>query len=428
MHTRKIALLGFGTVGQGLWQLLHTNRAAIQRSVGAAVEVARILVRDFGKARAVTAPTDLFTTDFADILATPDVAVVVEMMGGIEPANSYIRQALQSGKHVVTANKALMASHGAELVALATKAGVSLRYEAAVCAAIPIVNVLQSSLAAERITSLAGILNGTSNYILSQMSDQGVSYTEALRQAQQLGYAEADPSFDVLGLDARHKLCILTRLAYGVNVPPDAIYCVGITDIKPEDVHYANDQGLCIKLLAVARRVDEQLELRVTPALIPADHALAKVGDVGNAIMVQGEAVGELLFTGPGAGGLPTGSAVLSDVVAVLSQAEQPMNKGSVVETTAAPSDLIDEGNQPADWYLRLQWSSPATLSDQLLVALQQQGIAGLEPTVTSADGQGLLQMRIANVTRVQLEQALAAVAASLEIPVHYQLIRIADL
>ncbi|HHW99077.1 MAG TPA: homoserine dehydrogenase, partial [Firmicutes bacterium] len=161
MHTRKIALLGFGTVGQGLWQLLHTNRAAIQRSVGAAVEVARILVRDFGKARAVTAPTDLFTTDFADILATPDVAVVVEMMGGIEPANSYIRQALQSGKHVVTASKALMASHGAELVALATKAGVSLRYEAAVCAAIPIVNVLQSSLAAERITSLAGILNGT---------------------------------------------------------------------------------------------------------------------------------------------------------------------------------------------------------------------------------------------------------------------------
>lgn len=428
MRTIKIALLGFGTVGQGLWRLLHTNKAEIQRSVGAAVEVAGILMRDLGKARAADAPTDLSTVDFADILATPDVELVVEMMGGIEPANSYIRRALQSGKHVVTANKALMAKHGAELVELAATAGVCLRYEASVCGGIPIINVLQSSLVAERITSLAGILNGTSNFILTQMSDQRDSYTEALRKAQQLGYAEADPSFDVQGVDAQHKLRILTRLAYGVDVPTDAIHCVGITGITPEDVQYADEQGLRIKLLAVARREGEQLELRVTPALVPADNILAKVSDAGNAVVIRGEAVGELLFTGQGAGGLPTGSAVLADVVGVLRQAGRQMTGEKKQEKPAAPLAFVDVRELPVGWCLRMQWSGPVGLADELLLALRQQGLVGVEPLVTSADGQSRLQMRIHRATEVQLKRAVATAAASLKVELHHQQIRIEPL
>lgn len=427
MQTRKIALLGFGTVGQGLWQLLHTNKAEIRRRLGAAIEVTRILVRDLKKARAVSVPADLFTTDFAEILATPDVEVVVEVMGGIEPAHSYIRQALQSGKHVVTANKALMARNGSELEALAARVGVSLRYEAAVCAAIPIVNVLQTSLAAERISSIVGILNGTSNFILSQMAEQGVSYTEALKQAQQLGYAEADPTLDVQGLDTQHKLRILTRLAYGVDLSAEDVPCVGITHISPADMAFAKQHGLCIKLLAVARKVEEQLELWVAPALVPADHSLGQTSGAGNAILVQGEGVGELLFTGLGAGGLPTGSAVLSDIVAVLHQSTQGESSGATQDKPASPYQLLDMGSHAARWYVRVQWTGPEQIADKLLMSLQQQGVVGEEPVITSTDGQGRLQMCVGKATRRQLEDAMASTVASLKRDLHYQLIRIVD-
>lgn len=278
----RIGLLGLGSVGSGVWKLLKDRHGDFQKNTGIELEIAKIVVRNPKKLRSVEIPEALLTTDFSEILNDPEIGLVVEMIGGIEPARDYALKALAHGKHVVTANKELIAKYGSELHRQAESAGVFLRYEASVCGGIPIISALNESLSAEKINGISGIINGTSNYILSRMSLGGMSYEEALEEAQAKGYAEADPAADVEGYDALHKLRILSKLAYGADIPERAVLREGITGITQADIEYSDAHGYRIKLLAVSRRVKGGLELRVTPALIPATHKLASVENCFN--------------------------------------------------------------------------------------------------------------------------------------------------
>ncbi len=378
MERIKIALLGLGSVGSGVWSILREGRQELESNTGVELEIAGVLVQNPDKSRSARVPEALLTTDFEEIIGNSEIAVVVELIGGIEPAREYVLRALKNGKHVVTANKALIALHGAELQRQADAAGVFLRYEASVCGGIPIVSALNEGLSAEKITGITGIINGTTNYILSRMSLGGLTYEEALEEAQAKGYAEADPTADVEGFDALHKLRILTRLAYGADIPEKAVQREGITGITPADIEYAESQGYRIKLLAVSRRVKGQLELRVTPAMIPASHGLAKVEDSFNAVALQGEAAGELTFTGRGAGDMPTGSAVVADIAWILRshcrgrKPEAPAKRhrpelGAVTESTPTP------------WYLRMDLNTPRGQAHRVLRLMTESGVKVME-------------------------------------------------
>ena len=315
----RVGVLGCGNVGAALLILINEQHAAVARRTGLALEVGAVAVRDPGRDRNVPVDPGLFTDDPASVVANPEIDVVVEVMGGIDPAHRLVVEALEGGKPVVTANKELLASHGSELYALAEGAGVDLLFEAAVAGAIPIMRLLRESLAGEPITRVMGIVNGTTNFILSRMAEEAMPYGEALAEAQRLGYAEADPTADVEGIDAAAKAAIIASLAFGVRVTADDVYREGISSITSEDIEFAGRLGHCIKLLAIAERRDAgdgpNIGVRVHPAMVPLDHPLASVRDSFNAVFVEGEAVGELMFYGRGAGGRPTASAVLGDLV-----------------------------------------------------------------------------------------------------------------
>jgi len=315
----RVGVLGCGNVGAALLILINEQRAAVARRTGLALEVGAVAVRDPGRDRNVPVDPGLFTDDPASVVANPEIDVVVEVMGGIDPAHRLVVEALEGGKPVVTANKELLASHGSELYALAESAGVDLLFEAAVAGAIPIMRLLRESLAGEPITRVMGIVNGTTNFILSRMAEEAMPYGEALAEAQRLGYAEADPTADVEGGDAAAKAAIMASLAFGVRVTADDVYREGISSITSEDIEFADRLDYCIKLLAIAERRDAgdgpNIGVRVHPAMVPLDHPLASVRDSFNAVFVEGEAVGELMFYGRGAGGRPTASAVLGDLV-----------------------------------------------------------------------------------------------------------------
>ena len=311
-----IGLLGLGTVGRGVYRVLENNREHISSRLGAPLEVTKVLVRDVGKDRGVAVPPELLTTDPAAVIENPAVEIVVEVMGGIEPARRYVLEALSRGKSVVTANKDLLAVHGRELFAAAAQGGADLFFEASVAGGIPIIKVLKESLAGNRIHEVIGIVNGTTNYILSKMSSEGSAFDAVLREAQTKGYAEADPASDIEGFDAARKIAILASLAFNSRVTLDDVYVEGIARIKPEDIRYARELGYVVKLLGIARETAEGVEVRVHPALVPAAHPLAAVSDVFNAVFVRGDAVGEAMFYGRGAGELPTASAVVGDVIA----------------------------------------------------------------------------------------------------------------
>lgn len=317
MKTVHIGLLGFGVVGQGVWQLLQANQEEISHQTGTQVSVKKILVRDPEKNRVLPASDSRLTTSWETILQDSDIQIVVELMGGIEPARKYITEALEAGKHVVTANKALLAQHGTELTRLATDRGVQLRYEASVAGGIPVLQAIRESLCANRLTSIMGIVNGTTNYILSKMTREKTTFEEALAEAQNKGYAEADPTADVEGFDAAHKLTILASLGFQTTVDFSQVYREGINRITPLDIEYADELGYVIKLLAIARDLEGKIELRVHPTMIAAAHPLASVQDAYNAVYIQGNAVGDLMFYGRGAGDLPTASAVMGDVLNV---------------------------------------------------------------------------------------------------------------
>lgn len=316
MNSIGIGLLGFGTVGRGVYRVLQKNRELIAARLGIPLDVVRILVRDAGKERGVPVPPEMLTTDPAAVLEDPRVSIVVEVMGGIEPARRYVLEALSRGKSVVTANKDMMAICGQELFARAAATSADLFFEASVAGGIPVIKILKEALAGNRILEVIGIINGTTNYILSKMSDEGAGFDTVLREAQERGYAEADPTSDIEGFDAARKIAILASIAFNTRVTLDDVYVEGITKIKPEDIRYARELGYVIKLLGIAREAPDGIEVRVHPALVRCGHPLAAVSDVFNAVFVRGDAVGETMFYGRGAGELPTASAVVGDIVA----------------------------------------------------------------------------------------------------------------
>ncbi len=313
----RIAFLGFGTVGTGAFRMLADNKASIERKVGAPIEVVRIGIQNAEKPR--IAPRELFTTDLMSIVDDPTIQVIIEVIGGLDPAGPLLERAIQQGKHIVTANKELIAKSGAGLMRLSANKGLDLHFEAAVGGGIPLIQPLKHQLAGNDVLKLMGIVNGTTNYILSKMSDEGLSLESALAEAQQLGYAEDNPTADVDGFDAQYKLAILTGIAFGKETPVDAVYREGIRRVTAEDIQFANLLGYRIKLLGIAETLGGtgQIMARVHPTLLPKRHPLANVHDVYNAVWVKGDFVGDVIFSGRGAGSDPTGSAVVGDLIDV---------------------------------------------------------------------------------------------------------------
>ena len=317
MKPIRIGLLGLGTVGRGTYEVLQRNQHEIARRAGRGIEVAAITVRDVDKARAIVGSKVPVSSNFNDVIRNPDIDIVVELIGGYEPAFALALEAITRGKHVVTANKALLARHGNQLFDAARSHGVMIAFEAAVAGGIPIIKALRDGLTANRIEWIAGIINGTSNFILSEMRSRGVAFGTALQEAQRLGYAEADPTFDVEGIDAAHKLAILSSIAFGVPINIDAAYTEGITHLAKEDIKYAEQLGYRIKLLGITKRTAAGIELRVHPTLVPLQRLIANVEGAMNAILIKGDAVGTTLYYGQGAGAEPTASAVIADLVDV---------------------------------------------------------------------------------------------------------------
>jgi len=317
MKSLKIGMLGCGVVGLQIARLLISNRSDLSSRAGADLELVKIAVRD-SKVKREGVPSNLFTSDSKSVVTDPTIDLIIEVIGGIEPAKELILSAISNGKSVITANKALLAKHGAELYAAADKANVDLYYEAAVAGAIPILRPLRESLVGDHVLKVMGIVNGTTNYILTKMDENGAAFSDALNQAQQLGFAEADPSSDIEGVDAAAKAAILASLAFHSRVTDADVYREGITKITATDVKVAKNMDMVIKLLAIAElTTDEKISVRVHPALITRDHPLASVRDSFNAVFVEAKSAGQMMFYGRGAGGEPTASAVLGDLVAV---------------------------------------------------------------------------------------------------------------
>ena len=359
MTPLNIGLVGLGTVGRGVADILGNGAVDIERRAGRALRIRAAVVRDADRARRWCADNGhLFDilTDAQALLDDPSIDVVCELAGGEQPALDWTRQALEGGKHIVTANKAMIANHGEQLFALARQHGVSLRFEAAIAGGIPIVKALAEGLAGNRIEWLAGIINGTGNFILSEMAGHGREFADVLAEAQALGYAEADPTFDVEGIDAAHKLAILASIAFGTPLEFDGVVTEGISGIERADVAFAAELGYRIKHLGVARRRPDGLELRVHPTLIPAGRLLASVDGVMNAIVVHGDAVGSTLYYGAGAGSGPTGSAVVADLIDIARSAERmPLSPISAPAPGNEPLGALASHDFRSPFYLRLE-------------------------------------------------------------------------
>ncbi len=340
-RTIKAGLIGFGTVGTGVAKLLLSGEKPFLRGRDFDLELVKIADLDITRDRGVTVPAGMLTTDANEILDDPNIDIVIELMGGYEPARTFTLKALRSGKSVVTANKALVARHGSELFTAALESGASYLFEASVGGGIPIIRGIVNGLNANTIQSIYGILNGTTNYILTGMARDGADYSEVLKRAQEMGFAEADPTSDVSGADTLNKMVILARLAFGADVPPSEIYCEGIENVRIQDIEYAYDLGYIVKLLAIARRhEDGRVELRVHPTFISTDSIMAYVEDEFNAVEIYGDAVGREVFYGKGAGMMPTASAVVSDSLDVAERL-----------VTGAPSNvkrILADGEGPA--------------------------------------------------------------------------------
>lgn len=342
----KIAILGYGTIGSGVVEVLNTNSESIAKRAGDEIEVKYILdLRDF--------PGDPMESkvihDYDVIVNDPEVQVVVEAMGGVEPAYTFVKRALLAGKNVTTSNKALVAKHGAELIAIAREQGINFLFEASVGGGIPIIRPLNSSLTADEIEEITGILNGTTNYILSKMTFEGLEFADVLKDAQARGYAEADPTADVEGYDACRKIAILTSLVCGQQVDFEDIYTEGISKITADDIKYAKKMGLVIKLLATSRKTKEGYCAMVAPFMISQQHPLYSVNDVFNAIFVHGNVLGDAMFYGSGAGKLPTASAVVADIVDIAKH----LHKNILISWSSKKMDLVDKGRSESRFFVR---------------------------------------------------------------------------
>ncbi len=348
----KVGLIGCGTIGSGVLDLFRNNAERISEKIGVTLVLEKVADRDLSKLRALQLPEELITSSAEDILKEPEIDIVIELIGGIEPARSFIVSALEHGKYVVTANKDLMATHGDELLALAREKDLNIFYEASVGGGIPLIRPLKQSLVSDRIHRLIGIVNGTTNYIFTRMFQDQMSLDEALAEAQKLGFAESDPSSDLEGRDAAYKLIILSGLAFGNSIDPDQVYVEGIKGVTYQDIAYAKEIGYTVKLLAIGEKLPEGLALRVHPTLVPDNHPLASVLNEFNAIYIEGDAVGEVMFYGPGAGARPTATAVLADVAeAARSIGFQCVDR--IIEKTYSKTSFVPIDDLMTSFYLR---------------------------------------------------------------------------
>jgi homoserine dehydrogenase len=360
----NVGIIGFGTVGTGTARILLENAGVIAKRAGFPVVLKKIADRDITRDRGITVPEGILTAHADDVLNDPDIDIVVELVGGIHPAKDFILQAIANGKHVVTANKALLATEGADIFAAADQKGVEVCFEAAVAGGIPIIKVLREGLIANNMVSIFGIINGTSNYILTKMTAEKAEFADVLKEAQALGYAEADPTFDIEGIDTAHKLTILASLAYGIPLSFDAVYKEGITKITSEDIAFATELGYKIKLLAITRAVDGQVELRVHPTMVPNDYLISKIDGVFNAIYVEGDAVGATLYYGRGAGDMPTGSAVVADIVDTARTILHGGKRSSGISGSGSAYTIRQMGDVESMYYFRFSaLDQPGTLS-----------------------------------------------------------------
>ncbi len=418
MQPVKVGLLGLGTVGGGTVRVLERNRREIARRAGREILIAKAFTRILDKPRICSTEGIELSTDPWQVVDDPEVTIVAELIGGISPARELVLRAIELGKHVVTANKALIALYGNEIFARALERGVMVAFEAAVAGGIPIIKVLREGLAGNRIEWVAGIINGTCNFILTAMREEGREFAEVLRQAQELGYAEADPSFDVNGIDAAHKLTILAAIAFGIPLQFAKVYTEGITSITPQDLRYAEELGYRIKALSVAKRSGEGIELRVHPCLIPARRLLANVDGVMNAVVVKGDAVGPTLYYGPGAGAEPTASAVVADLVDVVRvMTADPENR--VPHLAFQPDALSDLPILPIEeietaYYLRLTVADqPGVLADIARI-LAEQGIS-IEAVIQKEPKPSQQEVPLIFLTHKVKERALNRAAAEIE-------------
>jgi homoserine dehydrogenase len=418
MKPMNVGLLGLGTVGGGTLTVLRRNAAEITRRAGREIRVTMAAVRNLEKAAHFAAPDMQLTLDPFAVVNHPDIDIVVEMIGGSSPAKELILQAIENGKHVVTANNALIANHGTEIFAAAQRKGVMVAFEAAVGGGIPIIKAIREGLTANRIEWIAGIINGTTNFILTEMRDKGAGFDEMLKEAQRLGYAEADPTFDVEGIDAAHKLAIMSAIAFGVPMQFDRAYIEGISQLTGEDVKYAEQLGYRIKLLGITKRTDKGIELRVHPALIPARRLIANVDGAMNAILVKGDAVGVTMYYGAGAGAEPTASSVVADLVDVTRMhTADPHNR--VPHLAFQPDALSDERVISMDdvrtsYYLRLRaFDRAGVLADvtRILADLE----ISIDAMMQKEPREGEEQVDIIILTHQSLEKNVNAAMAKIE-------------
>lgn len=354
MKDIKIGLLGLGTVGSGVYLLLKERNRSIQRQIGVNAVIKRVLVKNILRNRPRGIDMNIITDNPQLVLDDDEIDVIVEVMGGEVPAFSYVKKAIKNGKHLVLANKELMAKHGKEIFDLAAKKKVDVFFEGSVAGGIPIIRALKESLSSDEITGINGIINGTTNYILSRMSHRGLNFADALKEAQHKGYAEADPSYDVNGIDAAFKLAILSSIAFNTRVTFENIHHEGIKTIEKKDIEYAKDLGYTVKLLAVARKKDGELETFVSPALLPLEHPLSSVNDVFNAILVEGKWCGNLMFYGHGAGKKPTSASVVADIIKVLRDIKTD-STGSILCTCYEKTRVKKISEVNSRFYLRIR-------------------------------------------------------------------------
>ena len=407
MKPIQVGLLGIGTVGSGTFKVLQRNQHEIQRRAGCGIEIAMVADLDVARARSIVGDGVQVVGDARQVIADPSIDVVVELIGGYGIAKALVLEAISAGKHVVTANKALLAVHGTEIFAAARNKGVVVAFEAAVAGGIPIIKALREGLTANRIEWIAGIINGTTNFILSEMRSKGLDFGVVLKEAQRLGYAEADPTFDIEGVDAAHKATIMSAIAFGTPVQFAQAHVEGITQLQAADIRYAEQLGYRIKLLGLTRRRPEGIELRVHPTLVPATRLIANVEGAMNAVMVQGDAVGTTLYYGKGAGSEPTASAVIADLVDIarLHTADPEHRVPSLAFQPGAVADtpILPIAEVVTSFYLRLRVADEAGVLAQVTSILAERGIS-IDALLQRESGEGESQTDVIILTHDTVE------------------------
>ncbi|MEQ1557121.1 MAG: homoserine dehydrogenase [Gallionella sp.] len=418
MKPINVGLLGIGTVGGGTFTVLQRNAEEIARRAGRPIRIVAVADKNIALAKQITGGACRVTDDAFSVVSDPEVDIVIELIGGYGVAKELVLKAIANGKHVVTANKALLATHGNEIFKAAQDKGVMVAFEAAVAGGIPIIKALREGLTANRIEWIAGIINGTTNFILSEMRDKGLSFDTVLKEAQRLGYAEADPTFDIEGVDAAHKITLLASLAFGIPIQFDKAYIEGISKLDAIDIKYAEQLGYRIKLLGITKRTDDGVELRVHPTLIPTKRLIANVEGAMNAVVVQGDAVGATLYYGKGAGAEPTASAVIADLVDVTRMhTADPLNR--VPHLAFQPNAMADLKILPMDevqtsYYLRLRvQDKPGVLADITRILADEQ--ISIDAVIQKEPGEGEDQTDLIMLTHLTREKRINAAIAKIE-------------